>query len=156
MAEQALNQISLPASGAAVEASGTTDAALEKRMETLLAANDSPEGLVASLKVNAAQMRKERGQNQKDLKNAVKRAKRLRERAKALSDQDLIAVLRMRTEKKSLDGKSSEVQLRNVSARNADDNRDVSEEPQVPNSDEDSRSDLLPTEAQPSSLSPVV
>ena len=156
MAEQALNHNSLPASAAAVEASETTDAALEKRMETLLAANDSPEGLVASLKVNAAQMRKERGQNQKDLKNAVKRAKRLRERAKALSDQDLIAVLRMRTEKKSLYGKSSEVQLRNVRARNADDNRDVSEEPQVPNSDEDSRSDLLPTGAQPSSLSPVV
>ena len=110
-------------------------------MATLLAGNDSPEGLVSSLKAHATQMRKERGQNSKDLKNAVKRAKRLRERAKALSDADLIAVLRMRTEKKSGDGKSSEVDLNNGRARDAADNMDVSENTQVRSPDLDLKSD---------------
>ena len=141
MAEQALNQNSSPNSAAAVEALEATEVVLEKRMAALLAGNDSPEGLVVSLKANAATMRKERGQNSKDLKNAVKRAKRLRERAKALSDADLIAVLRMRTEKKSGDGKSSEVELNNGRARDAADNMDVSENTQVRIPDLDLKSD---------------
>jgi hypothetical protein len=141
MAEQALNQNSARNSAPAVEALEATEVVLEKRMATLLAGNDSPEGLVSSLKAHATQMRKERGQNSKDLKNAVKRAKRLRERAKALSDADLIAVLRMRTEKKNGDGKSSEVELNNGRARDAADNMDVSENTQVRTPDLDEKSD---------------
>ena len=141
MAEQALKQNSSRNSAAAVEALEATEVVLEKRMAALLAGNDSPEGLVVSLKANATQMRKERGQNSKDLKNAVKRAKRLRERAKALSDADLIAVLRMRTEKKSGDGKSSEVDLNNGRARDAADNVDVSVNTQVRSPDLDLKSD---------------
>ena len=74
--------------------------AVDKRLEELLAADSSPQHLVNSLKNDALELRKKRKVVAKELKNAQKRSKRIRERAKLLSDTDLVAVLRMRTERK--------------------------------------------------------
>ena len=62
--------------------------------------DESPSDLVKKLKEHAKELRKERNQNKKDLRNAIRRNKRLREKAKNLCDNDLVDILRMRATKK--------------------------------------------------------
>ena len=73
---------------------------VDKRLEELLQIDVSPQTLVHNLKGDADELRKKRVAVAKELKNAQKRTKRIRDRAKQLSDADLVAVLRMRTEYK--------------------------------------------------------
>ena len=73
---------------------------VDKRLEELLQIDVSPQTLVHKLKGDADELRKKRCAVAKELKNAQKRTKRIRDRAKQLSDADLVAVLRMRTEYK--------------------------------------------------------
>ena len=93
----------------------TEQSAVEKRLEELLAADSSPQLLVNSLKNDALELRQKRKAVAKELKNAQKRSKRIRDRAKQLSDADLVAVLRMRTERKlgdvsKVEGKEGDLQ----------------------------------------------
>ena len=62
--------------------------------------DESPSDLVKKLKEHAKELRKERNQNKKDLRNAIRRNKRLREKANNLCDNDLVDILRMRATKK--------------------------------------------------------
>jgi len=58
-----------------------------------------PEDLVAkveALKAEQARLKQKRRENAKELRNAERRKKRLKKRARQLSDQDLVAVLKMR------------------------------------------------------------
>ena len=68
-------------------------------LEQMLSKNDvSPIALVAELKAKAKALKVDRVSLKRDLKNAQKRSKRLRERARALNDCDLLDILKMRHE----------------------------------------------------------
>lgn len=70
-------------------------------LESLLAAAaDNPDSTVAGLKMRADELKKEKRALQKSLRNAQRRTKRIKEKAKLLSDSDLMSVIRMRQEKK--------------------------------------------------------
>lgn len=97
-----------PAAVTPLTEDGPEMTSVDKRLEELLQTDSSPQTLVIALKADAAELRKKRVAVSKDLKNAVKRTKRIRDKAKQLSDADLVAVLRMRTEKKLGDGSRSE------------------------------------------------
>ena len=53
------------------------------------------------LKLKAAQMRKEKKELARQLRNAERKQKRLKEKAKLLSDQDVLSVIVMRRDKKA-------------------------------------------------------
>ena len=126
----------------------TEQSAVEKRLEELLAADSSPQLLVNSLKNDALELRQKRKAVAKELKNAQKRSKRIRDRAKQLSDADLVAVLRMRTERKlgdvsKVEGKEGDLQPQNNldAPRLADGTRPMEEPPD--DKDQESEEDLL-------------
>ena len=127
----------------------TEASAVEKRLEELLAADSSPQLLVNQLKNDALELRQKRKAVAKQLKNAQKRSKRIRDRAKQLSDADLVAVLRMRTERKLGDvskvpAPEGDVQPQNnldANTRLADGTRPMEEPPE--DRDEESEEDLL-------------
>ena len=122
-----------------VDESNIDSAAVEKRLEELLSADSSPQSLVNTLKADAAQLRKKRNAVAKELKNAQKRTKRIRERAKQLSDADLVAVLRMRTERKVGDSRGDD----NISPEEAPENSPVADVTPVA-SDGDKKMDHVP------------
>lgn len=69
-------------------------AAADPKSEDLL-------GCIKALKEQQKQMRNDRKRIAKDLRNAEKRRVRLRKRARQLSDDDLVALIRMRKDSAS-------------------------------------------------------
>lgn len=87
----------------------------ETTMKRLLTSEESPKDLVMKLKKHAKELRDQKKKCMKDLRNAVKRNKRLRERAKNLGDTDLLDILRMRSSK-ILDSPSPQVPTEEAAA----------------------------------------
>ena len=99
-ASSGLSSEAPPAIVAILTEGGPVMTPVDRRLEEILQSGACPHTLIIQLKVDAAELRKKRVAVSKDLKNAMKRTKRIRDRAKQLSDADLVAVLRMRTEQK--------------------------------------------------------
>lgn len=62
---------------------------------------ENPVTELKGLKQKAAQLRKEKQELARQLRNAQRKHKRLKEKAKQLSDQDLLSVMLLRRDKKS-------------------------------------------------------
>ena len=73
-------------------------------LDAILAGDaENPEDTVAALKARSAALKQTKKQVQKQLRNAQRRNSRLKQKAKLLSDADLLSVIRMRREKRAKD-----------------------------------------------------
>jgi chromosome segregation ATPase len=82
-------------------ASSTTAAAASLTALMSEAQSENPVHELKDLKEKAAQLRKEKKELARRLRNAERKQKRLKEKAKLLSDQDLLSVIIMRRDKKA-------------------------------------------------------
>jgi TolA-binding protein len=82
-------------------ASSTTGAAASLTALISEAHTENPVQELKDLKQKAAQLRKEKKELARQLRNAERKQKRLKEKAKLLSDQDLLSVIIMRRDKKA-------------------------------------------------------
>ena len=82
-------------------ASSTTAAAASLNALMSEAHTENPVQELKDLKQKAAQLRKEKKEFARQLRNAERKQKRLKEKAKLLSDQDLLSVIIMRRDKKA-------------------------------------------------------
>ena len=96
-----MTSASAPSANPSAEQKDDLEMSEDSVMKRLLSMEESPSDLVKKLKDHAKELRKERNKCRKDLRNAVRRNKRLRDKAKNLCDNDLVDVLRMRATKKS-------------------------------------------------------
>ena len=87
-------------SGASSSGDPTGSAAGSANVEALLIGENLVTEL-KDLKQKAALLRKEKQELSRKLRNAQRKHKRLKEKAKQLSDQDLLSVMLLRREKKS-------------------------------------------------------
>ena len=91
----------LPASsGAASSGDPTGSASNASNLEALLI-GENPVTELKDLKQKATLLRKEKSELARKLRNAQRKHKRLKEKAKQLSDQDLLSVMLLRRDKKS-------------------------------------------------------
>ena len=91
----------LPASsGAASSGDPTGSASNSANLEAFLS-GENPVTELKDLKAKAALLRKEKQELARTLRNAQRKHKRLKEKAKQLSDQDLLSVMLLRRDKKS-------------------------------------------------------
>ena len=91
----------LPASsGAASSGDPTGSASNASNLEALLI-GENPVTELKDLKQKATLLRKEKQELARKLRNAQRKHKRLKEKAKQLSDQDLLSVMLLRRDKKS-------------------------------------------------------
>ena len=118
-----LTSSSANAENPSVEQSESIDPPEDAVMKHLLSMEASPSDLVKKLKDRAKELREARNKCKKDLRNAVRRNKRLRDRAKNLCDNDLIDILRMRATKKGEKDESAQEEERVDGAASASGSR---------------------------------
>ncbi|MCP4243045.1 MAG: hypothetical protein GY772_21030 [bacterium] len=86
-----------PALSRSASGHGSCSSSVERDLEELLTATvENPADTVTSLKVRATALKNEKKALQKRLRNAQRRVKRIKEKARVLSDADLLGVIRMR------------------------------------------------------------
>ena len=95
--------LGVAAGPAASEAAAAATTAAAASLTALMseAQSENPVQELKDLKEKAAQLRKEKKELARQLRNAERKQKRLKEKAKLLSDQDLLSVIIMRRDKKA-------------------------------------------------------
>ena len=89
-------------------AAGAAGAGIEGLPATEAVAIENPVAELKCLKEQAAKLRQQKKELARHLRNAQRKHKRLKEKAKQLSDNDLLSVMLMRQEKKARLGTAAE------------------------------------------------